>query len=250
LNDFQPEFIQGYPSALYSISRYIVETGKKLRFKVKAIFSASETLLDFQKGVIEKAFDSKIFQWYGNTEYTSNIVECPEHHFHIKEEYGLIEFKNQKGEPALPGELAEMICTGFGNYAMPFIRYRIGDYAILSSKRCSCGRGGRIVEKIIGRNEDIILTPNRTQVGRLDFVFKQLEGIKEAQIYQDEIDHLQIRIVPEDHYDKKIEKKICSNLDSRLSGMKYDFQYLTKIPRENNGKYRYVISDVYRKKNW
>ena len=68
---------------------------------------------------------------------------------------------------------------------MPFINYNTYDIAKLSkNQNCSCGQGGKIIDYILGRVEDYIITPEGRFVGRLDHLFKDAENVKKAQLEQ------------------------------------------------------------------
>jgi phenylacetate-CoA ligase len=244
-NTFKPDYIKGYPSGLYAFAKYISEHNSSVHFP-KAIFTASETLLDTQKKIIEEVFQARIFQWYGQVETTVNIHECEHHKFHVKEEYGFLELLNEQGNDALPGEVASVIGTGWGNTAFPLIRYDTGDNMILANDQtCKCGRTGRIIEKILGRDEDVIITPEGRHVGRLDFIFKPIENVVESQIIQESTDEIHVKIVPGPNFKnvefKEIEKILFKYLGNHI---KIRIEIVDEIERSANGKIRYVISKV------
>jgi len=148
LNQFQPELLHGYPSSLYLIALYLNSEGI-YTIKPKVVFTHSESLLYYQRELLENVFSCKVYNWYGNTEMVANIVECEAGNLHVKLEHSIIEIIRSDGQPARPGEIGELICTGFGNYATPLIRYRVGDTVIPSDSVCPCGRSGPLIEKII-----------------------------------------------------------------------------------------------------
>ena len=70
------------------------------------------------------------------------VVECEHGGLHVRPEHSLVELLNESGEPAQPGEWAEIVGTGYGNISFPLIRYRTGDGALLAERPCVCNRGG------------------------------------------------------------------------------------------------------------
>ncbi len=244
LSEYKPEFIAGYPTAIYLMSLYLIDT-RTHPVHPKAVFTASETLLPHQRQVIESAFGCKVFDWYGAVELIANIVQCEQGNYHIKEEYGVVEILNADGTPTPAGQVGEMYCTGLNNLAMPFIRYRVGDTAIPKEGKCSCGRGGHLVERITGRTEDVIITPDGRYISRLDFVFKGLLNIEEAQLIQEDRHHLRVRVVQRSGYTTQDTVHILSNLRERLGDeIQIVIEPVERIPRTRNGKFRYVISKV------
>jgi len=244
LRKFQPAMIHGYPSSIYLIAHYLVENDIS-DIRPKAVFTASETLLDFQRKIIEEAFGCKVFNWYGNTEMVAHATECEMGKMHIHLLHSVMEITDEEGNPVSENKEGIIIGTGLDNWAMPLIRYKVGDIAVPTSSKCSCGRGYPLVEKIVGRIEDYVITPEGRYVGRLDHVFKHDLHVIEAQLIQEKIDLLRIRIVKDKGYSDKDNKEIIKGLQERLGySMKFEFEFVTEIPREANGKFKFVISKV------
>lgn len=244
LKEFQPLFFVGYPTAIYLMALYLCDSGDR-SIRLKGVFTSSETLLPHQRQIIEQAFGCLVYDLYGSTEYVGNIVQCEYQNYHIKNEFGVVEILKPDGTPALPGQVGEIVCTGLINMAMPFIRYRTGDTAVPKSGVCNCGRGGQLVEQIRGRIEDIIISPDGRYLSRLDFVFKGLLNVKEAQLIQETPEYLRVRIVPNQNYSDADNRKIVSNLRERLGDRIFiECELIDRIPRTANGKFRYVISKV------
>jgi len=248
LEKFQPDLLMGYPSSIYLLALANDNLGNKIQ--VKAIRTSSETLFDFQRKIIENSFNCKVFDYYGNGERCANIVECEKGNYHLKMEHSYVELLDKNNDPVSSGDVGRMVCTAFGNYAMPLIRYDIGDVAIFSKKvTCGCGRGGKIVEKIVGRTDDYILTPAGRFIGRLDHLFKDSLNVKLAQIVQNEIDEITIRIIKGMNYTKKDEDSILNKVRFRLGNkIKIKFEYVKEISRTKNGKYRFILQNITKKK--
>ena len=240
----QPDLIHGYPSSLYLVASYLDAEGIN-EVRPKAVYTHSETLLDYQRTALEAAFGCKVFNWYGNTELTAHIVECERGSLHVKSDHSLVEFIREDMEPARPGEIGEIVGTGFGNYATPLIRYATGDMARLSDRRCGCGRPGLIIDELMGRVEDIIVTPDGRHVGRLDHVFKDMLNVVEAQILQDTVGAVRIRIVKRSDFDEADIHALEQELRLRLGGaIQLEYEFVDSIPRLPSGKFRFVVSKV------
>jgi phenylacetate-CoA ligase len=172
-------------------------------------------------------------------------MQCERGNYHTQEDYGVVEILRANGSAAESGEVGEIICTGLNNLAMPFIRYRTGDTAIPKNGMCDCGRGGRLVERITGRMEDILVTPDGRLLTRLDFVFKEMPHVHEAQMIQETKKSVRIRIVPRPGFSQADRERIVSNLKERAGDdIEFRFEMVEHIPRLPNGKFRYVISKV------
>ncbi len=234
LAEFSPDFVHGYPSSLYVVAQFMLAAaGPPIR--PKAVFSASETLLEFQRSAIERAFGARLHNWYGNTEMTCNIIECAAGNLHYRTDYGLLEV------------LADgtMVCTGLNNFAMPLIRYRVGDKVAMGKGGCPCGRSFPLISRIDGRIEDYVRTPDGRFVGRLDHIFKDTQYVREAQIVQEHLDEIILRIVPSEGYNSQQEQVILAEIRQRLSsGMRIRFEYVDSIERTAGGKFRFIVSKL------
>jgi len=243
LKKFKPHLIHGYPSSVYLLAKYILENNIRLEFQPKMIITASETTLDFQKQIIETAFGCKNYIWYGNTEYAGHITECTEGKLHVQPYHSHVRIVNAEGKDVVPGEEGFIVATNFTNTAFPLINYNTKDIVRLSkNQQCSCGKGGTIVDYIIGRIEDYIITPDGRYVGRLDHLFKDAKYVRSAQLEQRKVNELIIRIEKEDGYSSKVESTILKEARKRLGNdMEILFEYVSEIPREQNGKFKFII---------
>ncbi|MDW7774301.1 MAG: hypothetical protein SCH71_15555 [Desulfobulbaceae bacterium] len=245
LREIQPHFIDSYPSSISTLAQYMLENNLD-GIRPKAIITSSETLLEYQRKTIEEAFHCPVFDQYGCAEQVVFISQCEHGTYHIHPEYGYVEFLREDGSQAEPGEEARLICTGFTNRAMPLIRYDIGDTGILAKDQtCPCGRNFPVIEKIVGRTDDILVMRDGRRVGRLDPVFKGLQTIKETQIIQEDLDTVTLKIVPGEEYSQQEAEVIIHELKKRLgTQVAVSIELVDSIPRTAAGKFRAVISKV------
>jgi phenylacetate-CoA ligase len=242
LERFKPVMLAGYPSSLHLLAVAWRKWGRG-RLALRAIFAASETLMDHQRRSIEEAFATKVFMWYGNTEMCANIVECERGSLHGRLEHSYVEVLDAKGDPAVEGRL---ICTALGNDAFPLVRYDVGDVVTRSTKTaCECGRPGELFSRIVGRQEDYIVTPDGRYVGRLDHLFKDAKNVYEAQLVQRDRSTLTIRIVPRSEYADRDERQIRDEAINRLGpSITLNFEYVKELPRTSTGKFQFIVSSV------
>lgn len=245
INKSDFSYIEGYPSTLYIISDYINKNDINLDSYPEFIYTSSETLYEWQRDSIEKAFNSRIFDLYGTAEKTIMITECEYGNYHVNYEYGITEFEII--EETDKYKKCELIGTGFLNKAFPLLRYKTGDYVLINKNKneCECKMKGPIIERIEGRMEDIIITPDNRKIGRLDHIFKDMINIKESQIIQEEKDKLIVKIVKRNDYTLEDENLLYNELTNRLGNeFTYKFKYVDKIQRTSSGKFKAVISKI------
>jgi len=244
LVEVQPEEIIGYPSSLFILAKYMKKNNLG-GVRPKAVFTTAETLLEHQRAIIGEAFGRSVVDQYGCTEMALFVSQCEEGTYHVHPEHGIVEVVDESGKPVQNGEEGEAVCTGFVNYAMPVIRYRLGDRLVLDSERCRCGRNFPVVRQIIGRTDDILITPDGRPLGRLDPVFKGMSGIYETQIIQTSRDCLLLKLVADADFNATNREELLYEVRKRTGNeMKVELELVDEIPKDSNGKFKSVISKV------
>ena len=69
-------FIDGYPSALYMLAKWINNNGLSRKWRPGMINTTAETLADFQRHEIQEAFGCKVYSHYSSSEGAPFITEC------------------------------------------------------------------------------------------------------------------------------------------------------------------------------
>lgn len=250
INKFRPSILIGYPTGLFLIAQYILKFNKKIT-AVKGIISAGENLYDFQREIIEKAFEQKVFNRYGSREVKHIASECTAHNgLHICTDHVIVEIINENGEPANPGENGEIVLTDLDNFVFPMIRYKIGDIGVLKNSNfvCSCGVTLPMLEKVEGRTMDIIIGMNGNRVtGTFWTLFfkHKFNGIVKFQVIQDVLDELSIYFEIDKFYNTADEIKIKKEIFELLGyEMKIQIFIVDEIKKTITGKHRWIISNV------
>jgi phenylacetate-CoA ligase len=244
LRRYQPDLIDSYPSSLAVVADFARRHGIDLKNITKGITTSAETLLHEQREVISSAFGVPVIDQYGAAEMCIFAGQCSHGSIHIHSDYGIVEFLKTDGSEGKPGEECELVCTGFINPVMPLIRYRIGDVAVLSGQDCPCGMQFPVLDKLVGRKDDSIITPDGRTVGRLSPVLKGFP-IKEAQYFQDSRDVVEVRIVRDNGFTEKTETECKTALRDRLGdSIVIKMIYVDKIERGTGGKLRTVVSRI------
>jgi phenylacetate-CoA ligase len=239
---FRPLYLSGYPSSMYVLADYYRQSGRPAP-QLKAALTSAETLLGHQRRVIEETFATRVFDQYGQAEMQSFWYECTAGRMHAHPLAGVTEILRPDGAQAAPGEMGEVVLTGLVNYAMPLIRYRVGDTARFSTESCPCGRNMPVIEEIGGRLDDFVYTRERGFLGRLDPVLKGVLNIVESQIEQESLDVLRVRFVPAPRFTADDLHMLENNLRARVGrSIHLEFECTDRIPRSSNGKFRFVIS--------
>ncbi len=241
LRKYRPPWLHGYPSLLALLAAYICDANLDLGYQVRWLTTGAENLLPSQRRLLEKAFHVIPRQHYGMAEGVANFSECELGHLHVDEDFAAVEFL-----PTGSGNLCRVVGTNFTNPAFPLLRYDTGDLArIQLHEICACGRPGRLVAQIDGREEDYVVLRNGARLGRMDHVFKDLFNIREAQIYQRQAGEITVRVVRGQNYGESDEEQLREELGTRVADQAdIAIEYWESLPRTAAGKLRLVVSEL------
>lgn len=237
-------YYAGYPSAVYLLADYLCLQNRTIKNGPEFFVSGSESLLPFQRSHISKWLNCRVIDQYGMAEGVANISQCEAANYHIDMEFAIVEdhhvVSKENGSYS-----CKIIGTALHNSAMPLLRYDTGDIMTISGRQCTCGRKSPVVDSIDGRIESYIVTPSGRRLGRLMTVFKDMTAIREAQICQDQVDTITVKIAKYPKYRKKDEIQLLENFRMRVGDeLKINFQYVDRIARQSGKKFRAVISTV------
>jgi len=231
----------GYPSFIGLIACYLEKNSIKLKNPPKLVQTGSEVLFHNVREKIERYVKTTVKDNYGCTEGCASITECEYGKMHVDNEMCIVELeKINEDDSHITGHL---IFTGLSNFAMPLIRYRIGDIGTLYKSDCECGRSGPVFHRIDGRIDDVIVTPRGSIVGRLDHLFKGADNVEECQIIQTKVNEIVLNLVRRQRYATRDERKLRERIKHYLGAdIRPIFNYVREIPRLKNGKFRAVIN--------
>ncbi len=245
------EYINGYTSSLVIFAKFLIERNillKEICPSIKVVFPTSEVVDDIDRATMEKAFGVPVRNEYGAAELDILAFEDADGDFVLNEETLHIEILDDNYQPVEPGIEGKVIVTSLYNKAMPFIRYELGDRAILSNK---IKNGNRVLEKVVGRTNDIIKLPSGKISPGLTFYYiskKLLESggrIKEFIIIQKTIDTFLFKYVANDELSASEKIEIQKAMDLYLEpGLVCEFSQCEFIERTKAGKLKHFFSEV------
>jgi phenylacetate-CoA ligase len=200
LERVRPDYVMTYPNNLRAVAEVALARQSKLRFKV--FVATGEVLDDVARTLIAKAFDCTFVDVYGAREIGPIAFQCPDGEgYHLCEETVFCELLDDEGAPAAPGQYGRMVVTPLYEFAMPFLRYDLGDYVKISEAPCSCGRGLRSLAEISGRSRNLLVMPDGSRIWPpLATISKSLVeqlSCRDIQFIQTEAGSIDIKYVPE-----------------------------------------------------
>lgn len=212
----------------------------------KIIISAAETLRDEMREKIEQVFGARVYNHYGSRETNNLAGECKESLMHVFTFHNYVEILDANNQPVNEGEEGRVIVTNLHNYSMPFIRYEIGDLAVLGTKKCKCGNILPTLKKVSGRITDHFLLENGTTVPAEFFIHMigvvcNKGSIKKFQVIQEDYKQIKILFVPEG----KINELEKNDIEDKLrlimgEDCRIIWGLVEDIPKTKSGKYQYT----------
>lgn len=241
LSRYRVVYLMGYSSSLAALAGALLDAGTRLP-NLKVVLTSAEPLLESQRERMLEAFGCPVRESYGMSEIVTAASECSAGSLHLWPDTGVTEVLSA-GTAVPAGGTGELVCTGLLNPDMPLVRYAVGDRASLSAERdrCTCGRSLPRMGRVEGRSDDVLYTRDGRTIGRLDPVFKADLPIHEAQVVQESLERVRVRLVPADGYSDAVTRRISSALRERMGDIDVQFEKVPMIPRTANGKFRAVI---------
>ena len=155
----EPDFLITYPSVVQKLAEHCLKQGIRPT-NLKQVETISEVLTDKVRHLVDQAFGVKIVDLYSTRELGYLGLQCPENnHYHVQSEGIYLEVVDEQGHACPAGVPGKIVVTPLHNFAMPLIRYAVGDYGVIGDP-CSCGRGLPVLKSILGRERNRLRQPD------------------------------------------------------------------------------------------
>jgi phenylacetate-CoA ligase len=249
-----PDVLDGYSSSLLLLAKGVEAKGIDT-IHPKFIIGGAELIDDTSKRFIEDVFAVPFYDQYACVEFDRISWQCPEKvGYHIDSDSLILQFMDDEGTEVAKGEKGEIVCTSLFNYAMPLIRYEIGDIGTESVETCSCGRKLPLMKVIEGRSDSVIQLSDGRLISPRAFtvtmsMFKYYERIDQYRIIQKKIDafELEVKLI-DNSLDRPLLKKelamfirktLCLDESTIISVNLTD-----RLDIKQTGKFGIVISEL------
>lgn len=193
-------YLVTYPSNALALAETISsEEGRALG--IEMVIGYAETVPDGTAELVAERFGAKFASHYSCQEIGVIAIECPATgHYHVAIENAVVELLGEGGRRVEPGERGRVVITGLNNYAMPFIRYALGDIAVEGTSPCACGRSLPVIERIEGRVRNAFTFRDGTRVWPRGWLAREMWAFVPFRQYQMvQLDHerIEFRYVPD-----------------------------------------------------
>jgi phenylacetate-CoA ligase len=234
-----------YASVFDIFCDYVSE--HKMGVLIPRVIPCGELVTDTQKERWRQVLGTEVFEVYGSREMTSIAMETPDHRqLVVNGDQYYVEITDESGKTVPDGEPGLITITSLLEYAMPLIRYQLGDVGILTKPDPTDTFPFRRLKVTHGRSVDIIKTPEGKLLPGEYFphLFKEVAAeVERFQVVQTAVDKLLIKVVRKAGYSEKTEAYLTDRIHVQVSaGLKLAFEYVDVIETSASGKYRPTIS--------
>jgi phenylacetate-CoA ligase len=242
----RPQYLLSYASNIAALAHACIERQRTLPGLLE-VRSVSETVRPALRELVRAAWGVGLVDIYSAKEVGYIALQCPEHeHYHVQEENLLLEILDAQGRPCAPGTAGRVVLTALHKFAMPLIRYEIGDYAV-AGEACSCGRNLMVLREVLGRTRNMLRLPNGEQHWPLCDLIKMPEapGIVQYQYIQKTLHDIEVRLVVDERWSRELEQPLTAVIHRRLGfPFHLEFTYHPVIERSAAGKFEDFVSLV------
>lgn len=244
LNDFQPSMIGCYPTFMEILSSE--QENGKLHIHPSIIMTGGEQLNDKVRDHLTAVFGCFVQTNYSCTEGGTIACECTENHFHINDDWLIVEAVDENNQPVPFGTpSAKVLLTNLANAICPMIRFEITDRIVMHDEPCAC-QNPRPWLTLEGRTDDILIFENKIKIPPLSLyaLLKEIPEIERFQLIQHENDHLELRLVAENKQQAFLQAKRSLNDFLLNNGVRVPIVLSDTLPQSNpiSGKFKHIIA--------
>jgi phenylacetate-CoA ligase len=245
----RPDVVSGFPSALIRVAEAFQCKDREI-IQPRLVVTGGEVLTVAARRVIGEMMRAPIFELYSSHEFNLIAWQCRQTStYHTCDDAVIVEAL-ANGHPVDPGEQGELVGTNLHCYAMPFIRYALGDLVVRGTPGCTCGVGFSRIEAIQGRTLDLFTLPD----GRVLHPFAVVEKfvqvpthqwIRQYQLVQEKEDLIVLRVVLAQVPPPDTLELLDRSLGAFLGpDVRFKIREVSEIAREPSGKFRVCRSLV------
>jgi phenylacetate-CoA ligase len=195
----EPVYLATYQSTATALAQQLEAEQQDLT--LGAVLTAGETVDPPAREDIKRSFHCEIVDRYATNEMGNIAFQCPAGGgYHICAEAVLIELLDDDGNDVVGDATGRVVLTSFYNFAMPLIRYDIGDLAIAAHGPCPCGRTLPRLAAVLGRQRSVFTFSDGSRYSPYKWrvAFSKHVSAKRIQLVQIAVDYIELRYIPWD----------------------------------------------------
>lgn len=241
-----PEYLLATATVLRDLAEHSLDRRSAPR-RLREVRSFGEPVNLILRDLCRKAWGVPLSDVYSTRETGYIALQCPGHdHYHVQCEGAVVEIVDENGKSAQTGQAGRVVVTPLHNFAMPLIRYDLGDLAEVGPP-CSCGRGLPVVRRIAGRVRNMLLLPSGKRVWPMLGTdrYRDIAPIRAVQVAQKSLSEIEMRLVVDRKLTEGEERALVEILLNSLgTQFTVSFAYWDRLPRTEDGKFEDFVSLV------
>jgi phenylacetate-CoA ligase len=255
VRDVDPDILDGYSGALFLIAKEAEKLGVN-DVRPRIVFGSSDSIDLPSRKFIEKVFLSPYLDQYGCSEVNRVAWQCPQQlGYHMDVDSVVTQFVDAEGSDVGRGEQGEIVLTSLYNFAMPLIRYSMGDIGRLSPETCSCWRTFPLMYSVEGRRDSFIVLPDGQLISPRVLTValstsRFYNSVEQFRIVQKRRDFFEVylkmnsEIVDKELVAEDLKAILTSALNAGEFNLFFNVKFVDDIPLSKTGRLSAVSSEV------
>ena len=251
LAQHRPAIVEAFPSALYPLARWLADNPlPEFTRNVRGVMLFSENVYPAQLARIREVFGCPVIAHYGHSERVLMAGTLPgDDRYFFWPQYGHLELVDERDRPVTePGRTGFVVGTSFDNRAMPFVRYRTGDLAVLSGGGRADLPGHAACDRIVGRLQEFVVCRDHRLVSITTLGvahFPELARVDAIQYEQRTPGRLVLKVACEDALDGAATRRIAAAVERKTQGgCEVVVEQVARIERTPRGKARMIVQHL------
>jgi phenylacetate-CoA ligase len=235
-----PSHLVGFGAVLEALARHCLAHDIRVP-SIRSVYSQGEVLSASARAACRDAWCVEVIDNYSSVEAGYIATQCPEQpHLHVHAESAIVEILRPDGTHCTPGETGSVVVTPLHNFAMPLIRYALGDRAEVGAP-CSCGRTLPVITRVLGRERPRMLKlPGGGEV--MPFFGSQalvtFPAIIQHQVIQRSLELIEFRVVARDRLTAADEDRLRDLIVTTTGHpFRVEIVYCDALERAPSGKF-------------
>lgn len=216
------------------------------RLHIRHVITGGETLTKDIRERVERGWGATVYDNYGSHEFVFiGNQRLDGQGYRVCGESLIVEVLRD-GKPVGPGEEGELVGTALHSFAMPFLRYRLGDVVEVGADEDPAAVSVTTLAHISGRTMDRFLLPGGRVVHPYAIANVLRDGepwVRRFQISQPERARLHIQVVPLEKPGADRLEVMARRLERKFEGaLSIEVQLVDKLPSAAGGKFQPYLS--------
>lgn len=241
-----PAYLQTGPTLATALALHAINNQRNT-LRPEAVLTTGSNVTDDMRDIVREGLGAEIIDRYSCEETGYIALQCGKHeHFHVTSPVTHVEIVDDHDAPCPVGTPGRVLLTSMQSYAMPLIRYEVGDTAEWGPP-CDCGVNLPVIKRLWGRTRHFITTPDgqRTYARIYARDFQDIAGLLAYRfvLHQNAIVVAQLKV---ETRNEELSRMVTERVQRSLSyAYPVQISYVDKIDWGTSGKQEYFgVSDA------